>query len=140
MDLDWIRDGSELLNAADPEKPINGIFELLRDCRDDEATAAAIDKVEREWREFEKVWNGRWDQEPKDWPDPDARRAQRTDARHVALHLRNVLWRLREGRGGNELALHHAWLAAQALAAREKRLADLRSGPSGVTKDAGPVL
>jgi hypothetical protein len=139
MDLNWIREGREMPNPVEPDRDINAILKLLRDHRDDEATAAAIDKVETEWRAFQKVWNGRWDQEPKDWKDSDARGAQRNDAGHVSVHLRSVLLRLKDQQGGIQLPLSYAWLAAKDLAEREKRLADLRSGASGVPDDGGPV-
>lgn len=139
MDLRSIRDGREIPNPTEPDRDVNAIFKLLLDYRDDQATAAAIDKVETEWRDFEKVWNGLWDQEPKDWNDPDARGAQRTDASYVVVYLRRVLDNLRGGLGGDQLALRHAWKVSKALAAREKRLASLRSGTSGVTNDGGPV-
>jgi len=112
-------------NPAEPELDINPIFELLRDHRADNVTATAIDEVESTWREFEKVWDGRWDKEPEDWEHPENRGAQLYDSGHVAVNLRNALWRLSSAKGGHLPWIGQAAHAARDLLAREKRLAAL---------------
>jgi hypothetical protein len=138
MDLTSIRDGRELPDPGKPEECINPLFKLLQDHRDDKGIAHVIDAIESTWRKFERVWDGRWRQEPPENPG-----VQCYDANHVAVNLRIAYDRLAAGRKGALPYLNSALKAAQDLLAREPALAARRptasSGPSGGSDDPGPV-
>lgn len=137
MDLTSIRDGRELPDPGKPEECINPLFKLLQDHRDDKEIAHVIDEIESTWRKFERVWDGRWRQEPPEDPG-----VQCYDANHVVVNLRIAYERLAAGRKEAQPYLNSALKAAQDLLAREPALAARRltpiSGPPGGSDDPSP--